>query len=468
MKRSDYLASLALAVLALSACSDDRMPTAIEHRAPAITSPSFAVTGTAPTITYYVVKAGPGNQTDPHISGSRIAYTDELTATASTIRHHDLVTGADGLVPTSPDPLLPQFNDYDFLPDISGTKITFTRFGRYELGRYESAIYLYDIAAGDPAVSVAAEAGSNRVGSAISGNTVAWTDLGLTPDAAASEILLTEVGATTTTRLTDDAMADDRMALSPDGNVIVWTKCALTGTQCDIWKAVRAAGAWMTSVVTGAESEETFSDTDGQVIAYDSFRQGERDIYWQPVAGGPEQRVALPGNQRNPAVSAGVIVFESNASGNFDIWAYDTRIGVAFPLTTALADETLADVSVSSDGVVRVAYASYNGTDFDVHALSFQRSPTVVCSTASPRDQVKELLASLQGLSLTYAQRWALLTPLKAATLALFSGDKAAAIAALQNFMQLVSGPYRSALGAAAGPLLNAAQCAIDRLSVTA
>ncbi len=422
---SRHRALFAAATLVFAGCSDNPTPTGVERLLPRSAEPRFVTVGATPAISHYVVNAGAGTQTDPHISGSLIAYTDEsTTGIASRVRHHDLATGADAIVP--------QTGEFDFLPDISGTRITFTRFTSTE-----SAIYLYDVSGASPPTRVAPEAGSNRVGSAIGGNTVAFVDQGLTADPAATEILVTDVGTSTTIRLTTDASQDVAPAVSPDGNVIVWIKCDVTGTNCDVWKAVRSADGWTAAAVTGLEGEETAADTDGQIITYDSIRSdGDRDIYWQPAAGGAEQRLALTGNQRNPAVSAGVITFESNAAGNFHIWAYDAATDVAFAVTTATADETLTDVSVSSDGVVQVAYTSFNGTDFDVHALSFQRptaelyafagffppvenSPAVNKARAGSAVPVKFSLGGDQGLDIFAAGH-----PLtKAATCELTASD---------------------------------------------
>jgi Tol biopolymer transport system component len=453
-----HLTSFGLAVLVLAGCSDDPMPTGIGDPAPTYPGPAFATIGTAPTITHTPVTTAAGDQTDPHISGSRVSYTSNADGT-NRIHYHDIATSADARIPN--------LGEEDFLSDISGSKIVFTRVGA------TSSIYVYDAGA-SAAVEVAPSAVANRIDPAIGGSTVAWQDFGFRPSALEPEIVVHDMTTGITTRLTNDALLDRFPAVSPDGNVVVWRKCQATdGTgnvlaNCDIWKAVRSAGIWVAGAVTGAEGEETTPDTDGQTITYGSTRSGEMDVFWRPVAGGPEQQLTLTGIQTDPSISEGLITFDSrNAAGNMDVWAYDIGTDIAFPLITTSPNQTLNDVWVSPTGLVRVVYQSDETGDFNIYALSFQRSTGLVCSTAPARDQIKTLLTALHGLSLTPAQRTALLAPLKAAALAIFGGNKPAAIEALQNFMQLVSEPYRTILGSAVGPLLDAAQCAIDRLSGT-
>lgn len=103
----------------------------------------------------------------------------------------------------------------------------------------------------------------------------------------------------------------------------------------------------------------------------------------------------LTGLQRRPAASSGFIVFESfNASGDVDIWGYDTAADTAYRLTSSAANEILADVSVSASGLVRVVYTSDATGDFNVHALSFQR-PAV-----QTVDTIEELVSLVQSFNL--------------------------------------------------------------------
>jgi hypothetical protein len=362
--------SLAMAALMIAGCSDNPMSTGIDARDPAAPAAAFATIGTSPLITSTVVASGPGDQTDPRISGSIVSYTRDDNG-AITIRYHNLATGTDQGIPN--------IGEVDFLSDISGTKIVFDRIND------DYSVYVYDIATGGAPVEVASQDDAMRHAPAIGGNTVAWQDFAYGTAANAPEIAVNELGTATRTRLTDDALLDREVRVSPDGNLVVWVKCTTSGTACDVWKAIKSAGGWTTSAVTGATGEESRPDSDGGIIVYASSRPvggtAEQDIYWQPVSGGVEQRLELPGDQRNPNVSNGLITFESIAEGGviagnkWDLWAYDAVTDVAYPITeTPTISEILNDVSVSPDGVVRIAYVVVDG-NADVHALSFQRAP---------------------------------------------------------------------------------------------
>jgi hypothetical protein len=81
--------------------------------------------GTLPPVTTQVVNNGPGNQTDPHVSGDVVSYTSEVGGTTSTeIRHHNLATSTDAAIPGAPF----GFGFLgDFLSEVSGSRIVFTR-----------------------------------------------------------------------------------------------------------------------------------------------------------------------------------------------------------------------------------------------------------------------------------------------------------------------------------------------------
>jgi hypothetical protein len=326
--------------------------------------PGPAFTTISPSISSpVVVNDDNGYQVDARISGSHVSYTSNADGT-NRIRHHDLATSADAVVPNA--------GEDDFLSDISGSKIVFTRVN------LTSAIYLYDAAAGSAPFEIAPSATGHRRDPAIGGNTVAWMDNGFHPFTNQLEIVIHDLLAGITTRLTTDGLLNTTPSVSPDGNVVVWRKCQDpgSGTGCDIWKAVRAAGVWITSAITGSEGEERLPDVDGQIITYLSTRVGETDIYWQPVGGGIEQQLAVTGIQANPSISEGLITFDSrDATGNGDVWAYDIATGILFQLTNEGANETLNDVWVSPTGLVRVVYTSDATGDGEPNllALSFQR-----------------------------------------------------------------------------------------------
>ena len=71
-----------------------------------------------PATTTELVHGGPGSQTDPHISGSLVSYTNRVSASDTTVRYHDLATGANNAVPGG---------QLDQLSDVFGSTIVFQR-----------------------------------------------------------------------------------------------------------------------------------------------------------------------------------------------------------------------------------------------------------------------------------------------------------------------------------------------------
>ncbi|MGZ3461781.1 MAG: hypothetical protein ACXU86_25090, partial [Archangium sp.] len=113
-----------------------------------------------------VVNDGPGDQTEPHVSGARVAYTNQLDLGRSEIRYHDLLTGEDQAIPNE--------GAYDSISDISGDVVVFTR------TTSASRIMRFDVHQGGSAEELAPRSGADRRSAAIGGQTVAWQELGYT------------------------------------------------------------------------------------------------------------------------------------------------------------------------------------------------------------------------------------------------------------------------------------------------
>jgi hypothetical protein len=316
--------------------------------------------GTIPPLSTTTINNGPGDQSDPHLSGSLVTYTSALSGD-SEIRYHDLADAGDAAIPTN--------GGLDFLSDVSASTIVYTH-----LSSSGSAIFAYDTATAGPPTELDPQPSSIRRGSAIGGNTVAWIDLGFYASTSFPEIVAYDLASRTATRLTSDLFFDTEPAVAPDGSVIAWTKCQSAGSGCDIWQATAGAAGWTSTRLTGPEGEEGNPDTNGQLVVYDSTRGGDTDIFWQPVGGGPEQRLALPGAQRNPNISGHLITFESfetvDGAPNWDLMLYDLASDTVYRLTRTPVDETLNDVSLAPNGLVRVAYTVYVA-EADVYAVSF-------------------------------------------------------------------------------------------------
>ncbi|MDT4934117.1 MAG: hypothetical protein QOK11_2009 [Pseudonocardiales bacterium] len=80
--------------------------------------PARATTEGALAGTVVPVATAAGDQTDPHVSGAWIVYTDFSAGSSSgRIHYHNLVTGSDAMIPN--------VDGTDSLSDISGTTVVY-------------------------------------------------------------------------------------------------------------------------------------------------------------------------------------------------------------------------------------------------------------------------------------------------------------------------------------------------------
>ena len=286
-----------------------------------------------------------GDQTDPHVSGDWAAYTSGIS-----IRYYQFSTGIDSQIPADASVL------DDLLSDISGSKIAFTRI----TAETKSAVMVFDAATGLAPIEIDPLAGSLRVGSAIGGNTVAYVDFGLQ---ANGEIVVHDLVAGTSVRLTNDVAVDQNPSVSDDGNTVAWEHC-VTPTNCDIWQAVKTGAVWTVGVVTNTASPEGNPNTNGTLVVYDSTRGSGPDIFWRPVAGGPEVQLQLTGIERNPSIAGHFVAFESQQTpaNPAEIFVYDMATNRLYQITnTPFVNEQLNDIAVLPDGSLRVVWASDEG-----------------------------------------------------------------------------------------------------------
>jgi Tol biopolymer transport system component len=336
-----------------------------------------------------VVNAGPGNQSDPHVSDVLVAYTSE-SGGVSEIRFHDLSSGQDQAIPNG--------GAYDYVADVSGDTVVFTRV----IGG-PGSIFTYDVKTQGPAVEVAPQAGSNRRSAVIGHRTVVWEDASFGPELAHREISAFNLDTQSLTRLTNDGVLDRTPAVSTDGSTIVWAKCPV-GVACDVWQAVAVPGGFQVQALTGGEGEESQPDTNGQVVVYSSYRiangVGDRDIYWQPVGGGMEYRLSLPGLEANPSISGSLIAFErqdpSSELPNYDIMLFDLKSETLYRLTDTLQSERLNDISVGQDGLVRVVWSVPESGDDNVLSFIFRLPDNPQCQPRTQAPTAAELEAACQ------------------------------------------------------------------------
>ncbi|WNG36123.1 hypothetical protein F0U61_22460 [Archangium violaceum] len=346
-----------------------------------------------------VVNEGPGDQTEPHVSGALVAYTNQLSLSSSEIRYHNLASGVDQAIPTQ--------GGYDAISDISGEVVVFTR------ATTSSRVFRFDVSKGGVAEELAPRTGANRRAAAVGGQTVVWQELGYTVEAEPPELFAYRMDTHALTRLSEDTSEDRAPAVSADGQAVVWMKCATTIDGCDIWAAHAVDGGYQVSQLTGAEGEESLPDTNGEVVVYvtRSTVNGvlETDIAWQPVAGGEVHRLSLPGTDTNPNISGPFIAFErwavSEGTPNFDLMLYDLRTQTYYRLTETPGSESLSDISVDSDGMARVVWTERQDGHLNVYAYMFRlpsgcdvspssKDPAAVCASPGVRPLLGTLLVN--------------------------------------------------------------------------
>ena len=364
------------------------------------------------TGTLVAVNNGTGDQTNPHVNCDRVSYTNDDLEGTSTIHYFDFSTGTDSVIPG---------NTLDRLSDLSGSLVAFT-----ELTALGDRIVVFDTTTQASTVIP----GSRCSNPALGGNLVAFEDRSSLNQ---SEVDLYDPSTGIVTPLTNDALFDKNPAVSPNGNAIVWEKCQTDGAGCNIYAATQTSpGVFTTLALTGAAGENRFPDTNGEIVVYTSTRGGETDIYYQPVGGGTETQIAIPGEQRDVSISGSLIAFESEVqTANFpayDIFVYDLSTGSLYQVTNTPGNsETLTDISVCN-GIGRIVYAIPGAGAFDIYAFTFQ-------VPSSMPAQINDLITLVRSFNLPAGTDSSLLAKLQDALAALAASDTATACDSLRAFI---------------------------------
>jgi hypothetical protein len=300
------------------------------------------VNGVMPTLTPVTINNGAGDQYDPHVSGDLAAYTSDLS-----IRYYNFATDSDAAIPMG-------ISARDLLSDTSGGKIVFSRV----ITGIKTAIMVFDTTTA-AVTEIDAVSSVTRIGSAIGGNTIAYVDFTLE---AHGELVIHDLVTSTSVRITNDAALDANPSVTPDGTVVTWEHCATSSSNCDIWQAVKTGAVWNVGVAAGSiDQHEGNPDSNGALVVYDSLRAGNTDIFWRPVAGGPEAQLQMTGFEANPSIASNLILFESRPTlfETTDIFVYDITTNRLYQVTnTPLVTEQLNDITVLPDGRVRVVWTS--------------------------------------------------------------------------------------------------------------
>jgi hypothetical protein len=318
------------------------------------------------------VAVRPGSQTDPHISGTMISYTDS-DGSSSAIHYYDLAMS--GGNDTAIDPGA----GIDQLAGIDGNRIVYTH-----IESATRAIHVYDVGTGLVTV-IDPQPGSDRRNAAIGGNTVAWVDF----NGTSSEVWVYDLAAATgPVQISFSAAQDTQPSVSPDGSRVAYTSCSGVSTGCDVILYDTASGT--STVLTGGATEDRNPDLSNDRVVYaETDAAGETDIVWVGLSGGASSgRFDAPDAQLNPSISGDLIAFEglSADNGSFDIYVLDITNDELYRLTDTVLDETLNDVALGVDGRIRAVWSTnVDIGDNDVHAITFERRPPAdPCAPQTP------------------------------------------------------------------------------------
>lgn len=330
-----------------------------------------------------LVAGGPGNQTDPHLSGELLVFTESDSA-GSRIRYVDLATGTEGDVPT--------LGHRDSLADVAGDLIVFRRVFT-DGSSSERPILVFDVDAPQLGTrEVAPLEGARRSRASIGGTTVAFMQQSGTTSSQ-QEICVADVSdpAAAATCVTSDGLLNQDPAVSPDGSAVAFTKCLNTGLDCDVHVATRTAGgSWGVPVLLTGAGDDIFPGIGEDLVTYASDAAGDFDIWWEHPDGTAEERLVLtdaPGSvESNPSISGGMITFERELPGEStaDLWLYRPATDDLFRLTDTPDDETLNDVSVSQSGDLVVSFARADGTVLGSNDIHVLRAPLPAADDEAP------------------------------------------------------------------------------------
>jgi len=317
------------------------------------------------------IVTGPGDQTAPSLSGTRVAWLDGASG-VSQVLVRELDGGA--AVAVTSDAV------EHGAPDLDGTTVAFTA---------PDGVHLASLAAGGGEQVVPA---AGAAGVVYSGGVAAWEqagaggrDVALLPAGAAAPLVLAGAGDEHAPATSFgwvawlDESGDGAIRLrSPAGTVTTpWVGRA---GKVSLWSASRVAAPLLAAAVDGAG--------------------GDQDLVVLDASGAERARLALPGDQQNPTLHGEWVGFEDRVTGvpQVAVWQWSTG-RVVTPSPTA-APQLLNEVTV--DGTeLRVAWADARGGDLDLYlfraALPLPDVPPGEARCDDPLAQVVADLAITAG-----------------------------------------------------------------------
>ena len=376
-------------------------------------------TASVPTLvgTSRVINNGLGKQSDPHIQGDLVSYTDDDLMGTTNVHYFDLATNTDHVVPG---------NGADSESEVNTGHIAFT-----ESTPLGTQIVLFDTAT--QTRNVIDGYGFSKP--SFGGDYLMFEDRSSTEYLHDSDISGYLIPNNFFFHQTLDPQPDTNPIVSQAGNAMLYQKCQTAGVGCSfqgflVFQPGQVPNAITIPTCPGASQYDVNND---YVLAYTSNKDGDTDVYIQPIVGTtPETRLLIPGEQRNVSISGNLVAFESPVQlGNvleYDIFVYDISTAKLYQVTNTPVDETLSDISVKDD-FARIVYAAPSqSTNSDVFLFKFP----VPGSTAG---QINDLSTVVTSLNLSGGTGTSLISKLQTALAAIEVSDTATACDSLTAFI---------------------------------
>lgn len=288
--------------------------------------------------------------------------TDGSGVVASRTRQgddHMIVVPIDGGAPRRLGPVMPGDQHGAISPD--GTKFGFD----IHQGGGDATLWVQEMAGGAPR-QLTTENLENTSASLMwspDGRSLAYTSR----RTGTTDIWIMDVASGQARQLTSDVRNDFSARWSPDGRWIAFLSDR--GGQTDVWVVSSAGGTAMRVSNDRAVEVNPRWSADGGSLYYGSF-QTDNEITVMPLGGGASRSLlALPGyNIGSAEVSPDgkTILFDSNRSGNSDIWSLPVSGGEPTPFAVSPLDDR--DPEFSPDGS-QVLFHSDRGGSTDLWVM---------------------------------------------------------------------------------------------------
>jgi hypothetical protein len=249
----------------------------------------------------------------------------------------------------------------DRLSDVSGSRIVYTAAESVDSAR--SIVRLYNITDGSTQ-DLMGEAGI-VLDVRIEGDIVAWIQ-----DTSVRFIDLSS-GSLQTLIVSD---ADAKTAVDVGSRFIVWGEFD-DDLRSNIVAYDLAVGLLVD--VTSSTAAKRALATFGDWIVWEQFDAGGASSIWAQRVGHASEpafqiaAAAAPAVVGSPSIDGGLITYESNAGGNFDVYVYRLLDGSTYQITGASQDERLSNVFGSLVAFVDIAPVAPFELNVAIAALTF-------------------------------------------------------------------------------------------------